>query len=121
MNKTNLIFIIAPEVIDKQIHGKPADMWAIGCIGYFLLCGKLPYHDNNKAKLLNSILKDAVPFTSHWEKIDSKAQSLVTSLLQKDPSTRPDADTALSHPWIRDGGVNEAIPNFQETLNLFDQ
>lgn len=108
----------APEIIAKQLHGKPADMWAVGCISYFLLSGNLPYHDSNKSKLSNSILNDDVPFPAHWEQIDSKARSFVTSLLQKDPTARPDVNTALTHPWLTEGGLNNPIPNFSETIKL---
>lgn len=32
---------MAPEIFKKQGHGKPVDVWAIGVITYFLLCGML--------------------------------------------------------------------------------
>lgn len=30
---------MAPEIFKKSGHGKPVDVWAIGVITYFLLCG----------------------------------------------------------------------------------
>lgn len=31
---------MAPEIFRKEGHGKPVDVWAIGVITYFLLCGQ---------------------------------------------------------------------------------
>lgn len=30
---------MAPEVFKKEGHGRPVDVWALGVITYFLLCG----------------------------------------------------------------------------------
>jgi serine/threonine protein kinase len=34
---------MAPEIFRKIGHGKPVDIWAIGVITYFLLCGYTPF------------------------------------------------------------------------------
>ncbi|KAJ3073834.1 hypothetical protein HDU98_000504, partial [Podochytrium sp. JEL0797] len=34
---------MAPEILRRQGHGKPVDMWAIGVMTYFLLCGYFPF------------------------------------------------------------------------------
>jgi serine/threonine protein kinase len=34
---------MAPEIYTRVGHGKPVDLWAIGVITYFLLCGYIPF------------------------------------------------------------------------------
>ena len=38
---------MAPEIFKKEGHGKPVDIWAIGVIAYFLLCGYTPFDREN--------------------------------------------------------------------------
>ena len=39
---------MAPEIFKKSGHGKPVDVWAIGVIAYFLLCGYTPFDRDSK-------------------------------------------------------------------------
>lgn len=47
---------LAPEVIRKIGHGKPVDLWSIGVLTYFLLCGYTPFDSQNNVEELNRIL-----------------------------------------------------------------
>jgi len=40
-------------------------------------------------------------------------------MLQKDPSLRCDANTALQNSWITEGGSDLPIHNFQQNLQNF--
>ena len=39
---------MAPEILTKAGHGKPVDLWSIGVMAYFLLCGYMPYTTDRK-------------------------------------------------------------------------
>lgn len=34
---------MAPEIINRQEYGKPADIWALGILLYVMLNGKFPF------------------------------------------------------------------------------
>lgn len=39
----------APEVLTKEPYGPSCDLWSLGCIGYALLCGSLPFdHESQR-------------------------------------------------------------------------
>lgn len=40
--RVGTLHYIAPEVLEDVPYGKKVDIWALGCILYALLCGKLP-------------------------------------------------------------------------------
>eukprot|EP01125_Pyxidicula_operculata_P000884 TRINITY_DN1077_c0_g1_i2.p1 TRINITY_DN1077_c0_g1~~TRINITY_DN1077_c0_g1_i2.p1 ORF type:complete len:666 (+),score=277.69 TRINITY_DN1077_c0_g1_i2:72-2069(+) len=107
----------APEVLERKKHGQPADLWAVGCLSYLFLSGKLPFQDKNTLKLNLNIKKGAFDFPqSEWEKIDAKAKDFVKSLLDVDPTKRPTASDALKNEWIVSGGSEDVIPHLVDNL-----
>ncbi|KAF9580360.1 hypothetical protein BGW38_003031 [Lunasporangiospora selenospora] len=93
---------MAPEVFKKSGHGKPVDMWAIGVITYFLLCGYTPFDHENAIDELNAVLKAEYSFEpeDHWVGISDTAKSFIRALLTVDPNSRMTATEALQHPWL---------------------
>ena len=62
-----------PEVIRKLGHGKPVDMWCIGVLTYFLLCGYMPFDSNNdghSAQEIKNILAGNYDFNDElWDDV----------------------------------------------------
>lgn len=51
---------MAPEVILKTGHGKPADVWGIGCCVVEMLTSKPPWYDHGKdAKTVMTVIKSS--------------------------------------------------------------
>lgn len=46
---------MAPEIFKKAGHGKPVDIWAIGVITYFLLCGYTPFDRDSQYEEMQAI------------------------------------------------------------------
>lgn len=44
-----------PEIFKKAGHGKPVDIWAIGVISYFLLCGYTPFDRDSQYEEMQAI------------------------------------------------------------------
>lgn len=48
---------IAPEVVKKEGHGFPADIWSVGCVAIELLTGYPPFYENKNVKEVLEIIK----------------------------------------------------------------
>ncbi|KAJ3320842.1 hypothetical protein HDU76_000216 [Blyttiomyces sp. JEL0837] len=90
---------MAPEVILKTGHGKPVDMWSIGVLTYFLLCGYTPF---DPAEELQNILHGKYAFEpgEFWFEISLEAKDFIKHLILVDPTKRMTAKEALKHPWL---------------------
>lgn len=93
---------MAPEIFKKTGHGKPVDMWAIGVITYFLLCGYTPFDRDTTMEEMQAIINADYRFepTQYWEHVSDTAKDFINQLLTTDPSKRLTARQALQHPWL---------------------
>ncbi|KAJ5240172.1 Calcium/calmodulin-dependent protein kinase cmkB [Penicillium chermesinum] len=66
---------MAPEIFKKTGHGKPVDIWAIGVITYFLLCGYTPFDADSNLEEMQAILKANYSFTpeDYWRGVSQEA------------------------------------------------
>jgi len=93
---------MAPEIFKKLGHSKPVDMWAIGVITYFLLCGYTPFDRENNVEEMHAILRADYKFEppEYWEGITETAKDFIRKLLTIDPHRRMTAHQALTHQWL---------------------
>lgn len=93
---------MAPEIFNKTGHGKPVDVWAIGVITYFLLCGYPPFDRDSNLEEMQAILVADYSFTplEYWRNVSQAARKFIQSCLTVDPTARITAHDALQHPWI---------------------
>ena len=72
---------MAPEVLLERPYNKSVDLWSIGIISYLLLCGCLPFDDeNSEREIARQTIHDPVPYPSVvWKKISIEARSFVDS------------------------------------------
>ncbi|WFD35209.1 hypothetical protein MCUN1_002059 [Malassezia cuniculi] len=88
----------APEMLSgKRYLGESVDIWSLGIILFVLLCGYLPFDDDDERVMRHHIIKSPVMIPIS---ISSDAQALIHSILQKDPSRRPSIRGILSHSWF---------------------
>ena len=91
----------APEVMLKQGHGKPVDMWSLGVITYTLLCGYSPFRSEGLADLIEECKTGRIIFHErYWKDVSKEAKNFIVNLLQPDPTRRATADQALHHVWL---------------------
>ncbi|KAJ3273029.1 hypothetical protein HK104_004349 [Borealophlyctis nickersoniae] len=114
---------MAPEVIRKAGHGKPVDLWSIGVLAYFLLCGYTPfdYEAPTQTDELQNILTGTYSFSSeYWYDVSDSAKDFIRNLLIVDPHKRLTAHQALAHPWLRNRSTTPStnlLPNVRERFN----
>ncbi|KAI9728455.1 MAG: hypothetical protein M1828_003856 [Chrysothrix sp. TS-e1954] len=93
---------MAPEIFNKSGHGKPVDVWAIGVITYFLLCGYTPFDRDSNIEEMQAIMSADYSFTplEYWRHVSLPARQFINRCLTTDPVARMTAEQALAHPWV---------------------
>jgi len=95
----------APELILKKNYNKSIDIWSLGVIVYFLICGNYPFNskDNNMHKIALEITKGEIKFMGNiWKRISSNASDLVLKCLERDVSKRIDINAFFEHKWFKE-------------------
>ena len=96
------LYFVAPEILICKPYDKSVDIWSIGIITYFLLCGFLPFYEDSDQEMARKIIQDPVPFrTEIWNKFSKEAMLFVDGLLKKKPEDRLTIIQVLEHPWIK--------------------
>ncbi|KAI8049470.1 calcium/calmodulin-dependent protein kinase type I [Syncephalis plumigaleata] len=100
---------MAPEIFLKKGYGAEVDMWAIGVITYFLLCGYTPFDRETNAEEIQAIIRAEYSFEpkEYWADISEDAKNFIRSTLMTDPQKRLNAHDALNHPWLH--SAKEAV------------
>lgn len=94
---------VAPEVLQEKPYDKSVDLWSLGIITYLILCGFLPFDDDNSEReIARQTIQDPVPYPSQiWSKISKEAKRFVDGLLRKNPSERMTIKQVLEHEWFK--------------------
>ena len=93
---------VAPEVLLRTPYNKEVDIWSMGVILYYMLCGHLPFKGNKEAVIAEKIVNDEIEFNDEeWEIRSKKVKELIASCLKKEPEERITIDKFLNHPWFK--------------------
>ncbi|XP_048341134.1 RAC-gamma serine/threonine-protein kinase [Sphaerodactylus townsendi] len=97
---------LAPEVLEDNDYGRAVDWWGLGVVMYEMMCGRLPFYNQDHEKLFELILMEDIKFP---RTLSSDAKSLLSGLLIKDPNKRlgggpDDAKEIMRHSFFV--GVN---------------
>ncbi|XP_051499476.1 maternal embryonic leucine zipper kinase isoform X2 [Apus apus] len=91
----------APELIQGKAYiGSEADIWSMGVLLYALLCGFLPFDDDNVMAVYRKIMRGKYSIPK-W--LSPSSTLLLNQMLQVDPKKRITVKHLLSHPWLMQG------------------
>jgi len=103
---------VAPEILLNLPHGKPGDLWAVGVVVYFILCGYLPFDRDSLKEEQDAVMASEFSFHSeYWLNISGEAKEFIQLLLMVIPKNRLTAHQALKHPWITRCSSEERLKN----------
>ncbi|EYU35795.1 hypothetical protein MIMGU_mgv1a005038mg [Erythranthe guttata] len=89
----------APEVVSGKLYaGAEVDIWSCGVILYALLCGSLPFDDENIPNLFKKIKSGLYTLPSH---LSPGARDLIPRMLIVDPMKRITTREIRQHPWFK--------------------
>ncbi|XP_063445147.1 testis-specific serine/threonine-protein kinase 2-like [Mytilus trossulus] len=87
----------APEVMDgNNYDGVTADIWSMGICLYSMLCGRLPYRDED-IDILRCCMSEKLQFFKY---VSKDGRNLIKQMLNIEPGQRPPISSIYKHRWM---------------------
>ncbi|KAJ9101716.1 hypothetical protein QFC21_003055 [Naganishia friedmannii] len=110
----------SPEMLQgRKYAGGEADVWSLGIILYTLLCGGLPFDDDDEEVMKSLIYKGEY---EEPECLSEEAKDLIRNILQLEPVKRLSIEEILRHPWFNKIIIDpplDSIPGAEGPLTPF--
>jgi serine/threonine protein kinase len=96
------VLFMAPELFSGRAEvGPPADVYALGVLAYYVLCGHLPFQAESIGEVIAAHLNRAPsPLRSAAPGVPEELGRLVDAMLDKDPGRRP-AMAHVAEAWAQ--------------------
>ncbi|SCU86116.1 LANO_0C06788g1_1 [Lachancea nothofagi CBS 11611] len=95
------LYFAAPELLKACPYtGPEVDVWSFGVVLYVLVCGKVPFDDENSSVLHEKIKQGKVEYPQH---LSIEVISLLSKMLVVDPSKRASLKQVVNHQWMQRG------------------
>uniref|UniRef100_A0A8C9VL47 non-specific serine/threonine protein kinase n=1 Tax=Scleropages formosus TaxID=113540 RepID=A0A8C9VL47_SCLFO len=90
------------KVLEDNDYGRAVDWWGLGVVMYEMMCGRLPFYNQDHERLFEQILMEDIRFPRN---LSPEAQALLAGLLKKDPKQRlggspDDAKEVMRHKFF---------------------
>uniref|UniRef100_A0A672HX86 non-specific serine/threonine protein kinase n=1 Tax=Salarias fasciatus TaxID=181472 RepID=A0A672HX86_SALFA len=90
------------KVLEDNDYGRAVDWWGLGVVMYEMMCGRLPFYNQDHERLFELILMEEIRFPKN---LAPEAKALLAGLLKKDPKQRlgggpDDAKEVMSHKFF---------------------
>nr|XP_015200858.1 PREDICTED: maternal embryonic leucine zipper kinase isoform X1 [Lepisosteus oculatus]XP_015200859.1 PREDICTED: maternal embryonic leucine zipper kinase isoform X1 [Lepisosteus oculatus] len=109
----------APELIQGKAYiGSEADVWSMGVLLFALLCGYLPFDDDNMMVLYKKITRGKYD-NPRW--LSPGSVLLLNQMMQVDPKRRITVRQLLNHPWMMSGYTSPVEWHSKQPLGHIDE
>jgi len=103
----------SPEVVSGKAYAGPeVDVWSCGVVLYALLCGSLPFDDENVPNLFRKIKHGNFTLPGH---LSSEAKDLIVQMLVVDPTRRITFAQIRKHTWFQKDLPDYLCGNLQQS------
>ena len=93
---------VSPEVLLRTPYNKEVDIWSLGIILFYMLCGHLPFKGDNQSDIADKIVNDNLEFDEkEWTKMSKDVKKLIAGCLVKEPEERITIEEFLNHSWFK--------------------
>jgi serine/threonine-protein kinase len=91
-------FMAPEQIVGKPPVGPKTDLYAVGCVGYWLVTGRLVFEGNSSVQVLAHHVSAApIPPSRRSElEVPESLDRVILSCLEKDPDRRPASADALA-------------------------
>ena len=88
---------VAPEQIEGRAVDRRADLYSLGCLGWFVLCGEAPFpRDGHAAKLYAHLSAEYAPVRERRPDVPAEIDGALRRAMAKDPGERQASAAAFA-------------------------
>jgi serine/threonine protein kinase len=93
-------YYLSPELCEEKPYNVKSDVWALGCVLHELCTLKRPFDASNPGALILKILRSSYPPLNST--FSAEIREIVKLCLLKDQKKRPDVQTILRRPGMKE-------------------
>ncbi|CAF1569831.1 unnamed protein product [Rotaria magnacalcarata] len=92
---------MAPEILENKNYSALCDVWALGIIMYYLICGRHAYIANDERRLLEIIRSTKLRYDSErFKNLTSEGLDFLQGMIVYDTVHRRTMGELTVHPWL---------------------
>eukprot|EP01120_Amphizonella_sp_Union-15-10_P012728 TRINITY_DN5729_c0_g1_i1.p1 TRINITY_DN5729_c0_g1~~TRINITY_DN5729_c0_g1_i1.p1 ORF type:complete len:460 (-),score=58.56 TRINITY_DN5729_c0_g1_i1:130-1509(-) len=98
ITRCGTLFYAAPEIMTAVASdARTVDIWSLGVLLYFMLCGKLPFHEPTPMETVTKIRRGRY---TRLTSVSDRCQLMLESLLIVNPIKRLNIDEVKNNTWL---------------------
>jgi len=109
---------LAAEMLLDDGYDTQVDVFSAGGVLFFMFCGQAPFMHGSVTQTLRATLRSKLDLSAHprFTNVSTLCRRVITSLLRRDPASRPNAEQAMRSPWF-----HEDIPSVKVEPRQYEQ